>query len=110
MSITINTIEELDAIGKQLGLGNQDRLVEGEFASLVEVTQGLLGVDLAGVEEEAVTREGLAAIARLLGSKNLGIDTKEGRKTAIVAGLTKMAAKKLLEAYREDQHWMDIGP
>lgn len=108
MAITINTIEELDEIGEQLGLGRQ----EGEFATIVEITQGLLGVDLAGVDEdeEAVTREGLAALARLLGSKNLGIDTTEGRKTAIVAGLTRRAAKKLLEAYREDQRWENIGP
>jgi hypothetical protein len=104
------TVEELGAIGQELGLDLQDQLAEGEFASLVRVTQGLLGADFTGVEEETVTRDGLTAFGRLLGARNLGIDTRKGRRTAIVAGLTKRAAKTLLEAYREDQRLTEIGP
>lgn len=106
----VRTIEELEAIGEQLGLEHQDQLAEGEFAALAAATQGLLGVDLGNVEENAVIQEGLAAANRLLRTRNLGIETIEGRRTTIVLGLAKRAAKKLLEEHREERRWMDIGP
>ena len=106
----IKTAEELEELAGRLGLESQDRLTEGEFAALVETTQGLLGVDLGNVEEDAVTREGLAAANRLLRTRSLGIETIEGPRTTIMLGLAKMAAGKLLEEHREERRWMDIGP
>lgn len=85
-----------------------------EFSSIVTGFRGLIGVETAsGADETTLTQEGLAAMAKLLRVKTLGIDTKEGRRTSIVAGLLVQAGKKLLEDYRdkmEDIRLLDRGP
>lgn len=111
MAITVRTAEDLEALGDLLGLG--DKLAEGEFASLVATTQALLGVDVGAVEEESVTHEGLVAMAKLFRVKKLGIDTKEGRRVSVIAGILARAGKKLLDEYREeieDIRRLDRGP